>query len=116
MKTYKHSGKIGDIIWALPFIIQNGGAEVLYLELTDEFTQSGYDYIYPLLTYQSYIKSVQPYNGEQVDFDLDKFRGVEIEGVNLAQRYFHAFNQDFDVDRLNYNFWLETPHRWDSNK
>jgi len=108
MKTFKHSGRIGDILWSLHFIKSNGGAEVLYLNLNDDLTQDNYNYIKPLLEFQPYISGVEIHNGEIVDFDLDRFRDVMYKSHTgtLAESYYVAFGQNCDKIDLNVNSWL----------
>jgi hypothetical protein len=108
MKSYKHSGKIGDILWSLPFIESSGGG-LLYLNLNSEFQQKDYDYLYTLLVSQPFIHGVKVYDGQPVDFDLDKFRDVNLPGINLAERYFHAFNTEYDKIMLHLEPTLVPP-------
>lgn len=92
MKTFKHSGDLGDIIYSLTTIKDLGGG-ILYLDTSggvgDEycerqlagvwdgktkFNKKGFDFLYPLLKKQSYISDVRIYNGEKIDYNLNKFR------------------------------------------
>jgi ADP-heptose:LPS heptosyltransferase len=89
IKTFKHSGDLGDIVYSLPTIRKLGGG-VLLLDITggaDEpacrsqcidkktkFNQVGYEFIAPLLREQAYLQEVRVWNGEQVDCNLNAFR------------------------------------------
>ena len=92
MKTFKHSGDLGDIIYSLPTMKDLGGG-ILYLDISggaeDEyckrqlgdtwdgktkFNQKGFDFLYPLLKNQKYITDVKVYNGEKIDYNLNKLR------------------------------------------
>jgi len=92
MKTFKHSGDLGDIIYSLP-TMKNLGGGILYLDISggidDEyckrqlsdiwdgktkFNQKGFDFLYPLLKEQKYITDVRVYNGETIDYNLNKLR------------------------------------------
>lgn len=92
MKTFKHSGDMGDIIYSLPAIRAVGGG-VLYLDvdggkdepiITEQlrpikqdrlrFGEEQFGFLFPLLTAQDYIKDVRVWNGEKVDIDLNQWR------------------------------------------
>lgn len=89
-KTFKHSGDLGDIIYALPAIKLLGGG-TLCLDITggeDEpickaqcidgktkFNQTSFNFVKPLIESQPYIDSVRIYKkGEHIDYNLNKFR------------------------------------------
>ena len=81
VNTFLHSGKLGDIIWALPAIKHLGGG-VLYLRtgVVDTgpnevmLTNEGAESIIPLLKSQEYIHDVKIHNGEEITHNLDLFR------------------------------------------
>lgn len=89
MKTFKHSGDIGDIIYALYSIKRLGGGK-LYLDITGgqtdaacmaqcidkktKFNKNSFEYIVPLIKKQSYIDDVLIWNGEICDYNLNNFR------------------------------------------
>jgi hypothetical protein len=126
MKTFKHSGDLGDIIYSLPTIKDLGGG-VLYLDINkgadDEyckqqcitkFNQNSYNFIYPLLKAQKYIEDVRIYSGENVDYNLNKMRLVFTPTQNrVASRTKHAclidlHRQAFDLPEYDVNQpWLE---------
>ncbi len=74
-KHFGHSGDLGDIIFALALIKEQGGG---YLWLYDRpFTKqisSRFETIAPLLMSQPYIKATALSNGRGVQYDLSPFR------------------------------------------
>lgn len=90
--TFRHSGKIGDIIYSLPAIsaLTNRYSKdkaKLYIDLTSTFVRIGFnkakeplmnqksfEVIEPLLSKQPSLQDVSVYNNEDIDFDLDQFR------------------------------------------
>lgn len=108
MKTFKHSGNLGDIIFSLPTIIALGGGR-LYLSNnttgveTRKFTDEMLEQMTELLKTQKYLSDVSRYNGESVDYDLDKFREIFACYDHIARWHLKAFNVQFDLARA----WLE---------
>jgi len=131
MKTYRHSGTLGDLIYSLSIVkkmepgnfmvalhnIENCVSQYGYRP--DEvdpahkgrFTDQDYDWLKPLLSRQSYIKQVDTWQqgDAEPDVDLDRFRGTLFRGFegNYVQAYHLAFDlafkmQDYDMP------WLET--------
>ena len=96
MTTYKTGSKIGDIVWSLPFVCENGGADIMYLYPNGEFTQANYEYVKPLLEAQPYIKEVKLWNNESFDINLDEFVQHAHRGTNLVECFFTVFNKQFD--------------------
>ena len=106
MATFKHSGDLGDIIYALPTVRGLGGG-TLYLDLNggrgDPFVQQtcpdghtklgqrAYDAVRPLLLEQPYVADVRPWAGEAVDHNLDRFRRQAVGGVNLVVAHLREF-------------------------
>ena len=93
LKTYKHSGGLGDIICGLPAIMILGKGD-LWLT-TNLLTE--------LLEIQPYINKVYKYPGNnkewktfEVDYNLDDFRKVGI-GDGLVKSYLTAFGIQFDM-------------------
>jgi hypothetical protein len=108
MKTFKHSGDCGDLIYSLPAVKALGGG-VFYINITAGFTrlrERQYNLIRPLLLKQPYISDVQIWNKEPIDYDLDKFRfsGYDLNTLNLAKAHLRAFNLD---ENLANEKWLE---------
>jgi len=121
VKTYKHSGDLGDIIFSLP-TIRAQGAGVLYLDpkggeeeelvrwgngthTHTKLTEKSIESIKELLEFQDYIKEVRLWDGEVVDFNLDKFRHHN-KYNNLADAHLAAFAVSFEErDKA----WLKVP-------
>lgn len=112
-KTFKHSGKMGDIIFSLPTIQAMGGG-ILYLPERAPEVPDLYSQMYHLLKAQPYIHDVLQYHDcdqyetmpLHVDIDLDKHRTHLRRGkVNMVQRYFDVFGIKSPVPGK----WLEIP-------
>ena len=104
MKTFKHSGNAGDILYSL-YCIQEDA--ILYLHLNQKgyyghnvhplgdvmLNKTMFDMLKPLLEYHPYIKEVKQYNGEQVDYDLDLFREQDtlLDRGSITHWYFETF-------------------------
>ena len=97
VNTFLHSGKLGDIIWALPAIKHLGGG-ILYLRtgVVDSgpnevmLTNEGAESIISLLKTQEYIHDVKIYNGEEIKHNLDLFRRFifNIPEITIAESVF----------------------------
>ena len=129
MKTFKHSGDLGDIIFSLPTIKELGGG-ILYLDpnggesepivswggrrgdmfTKTKLTRAAIDSVKSLLEFQEYIEEVQYWDGEEVDFNLDKFR-LNVKYNNLSDSHLAAFDLPFD---LRNERWLEVPSSMDT--
>jgi hypothetical protein len=132
MKTYRHSGTLGDLIYSLSVVKKMAQNDVLFKvainniencvsqygyrpeEVSPEhrgrFTEKDFEWLSPLLSRQSYIADVGKwYQGDDApDVDLDKFRGVLFRGFegNYVEAYHRTFNLPFqhsDYDTA----WLE---------
>jgi len=90
-QTYKHSGKLGDIVLSLAFVQSTGGG-IFYLTHLNSS-------IIPLISNQKYIATVAKWDGRSVTYNLDLFRKV---GGNLCHRYFRAFGMTSSCN----NKWL----------
>lgn len=101
----KHSGNVGDLLYAMPSVKAIGGGE-LRLELNHpaKYPHAGYhpcgmvrmtermaDMVTPLLAAQPYIGGVSVWNGEAVDIDLDRFRELGGSRQHLAERHAMLF-------------------------
>ena len=103
MKTFKHSGDMGDIIYSLPTIRSLGGG-ILYLDINnsiaDHFTKKYFDILRPLILSQPYIQEVQIWSGEPINHNLDLFRTnasgkqVDLSFFNLCEAHLDRFNLD----------------------
>lgn len=107
MKTFKHSGDLGDIIYSLPTIRALGGG-ILYLDPTGgledplvswgngrfqktNLNLSSIEEIKPILLQQEYIEDVRIWRNEKVEFNLNLFR-LQLINNNLADSHLHAFS------------------------
>jgi hypothetical protein len=104
--TFKHSGHMGDLIYALPVIktlAQNAQCE-LYIQLDQRIgrnyhkhpngnimiNQRGFLMLKPLLEHQSYLSKVAIYQGESLDIDLDLFRKMPFAlDFHSVRWYYH---------------------------
>lgn len=105
MKTFKHSGDMGDIIFSLPTIRALGGG-VLYLDPnggkdeplvhgtdqgdTTKLSAASIESMTDLLIEQPYVQSVVAGPGTEAKVNLDKFRDF-IKFNNLADSHLAAF-------------------------
>jgi hypothetical protein len=130
MKTFKHSGTFGDLIYGLSVVKKmDGGMFLVALENIERcvaqygyrpdevdpmhqgrFTFNDYQLLKPLLQRQSYITDVGTWTPgtTKPDIDLDRFRGVLFRGFegNYVQAYYMTFGLPFAQDVLN-ETWLE---------
>ena len=121
MRTFKHSGDLGDIIFALPAVRALGGG-VLLLDpeggasepavvesarprQRTRLTDVSIDTLKPLLLLQDYVHDVRHWQGQPVDYNLDLFRR-RVKGANLPDAHLLAFNlPTSERDRA----WLSVP-------
>ena len=106
--SFKHSGKIGDIIYSLPFIETKSldaahGINTLYIPINPWMSEKDVEFIKPLLEYQGYVTKVKVWNGEHIDYDLDRFREVINKSFNRS--IVESFYNVFGVET---NGWWET--------
>jgi hypothetical protein len=114
--SFLHSGHLGDIINSLPLIkeISKNSRCVFYIEVKKqkpkEVSNDGHpfgDYylsdnavskLIPLLKNQKYISSVQVYNNEKVDINLNLFREWPINfNIDSVRWYFHITGVHADL-------------------
>lgn len=109
-RTFKHSGDLGDVLFALPTIRALGGG-VLYLDPNggqDEpiirrhlkrgrtrLNAKSIESLGPILCQQPYIEEVRVWGGEPVDCNLDAFRDYHTR-ENLADAHLAAFGLPFE--------------------
>lgn len=112
MLKLKHSGNAGDILYSLPAIRQAcynaNDKAILYLHIDQPANYSqGFVHplgnvmlnkymatmLKPLLLATNFIEDVLIYNGQKIDYDLDKFRqiGLNLGAGNISRWYFQAF-------------------------
>lgn len=115
--NYRHSGNSGDVIFSLGTIKKNcertntkaniflrlgvkaqyinGMSHPIYNEAGDNVMLNIYMYnmVKPLLDAQPYIASVQEYNGENIDVNLDTFRNnsVNLSAHDIRKWYGYVF-------------------------
>ena len=119
VKTFMHSGKMGDIIWALPFIKYQGGGK-LYLHINQKDPNNGENKLgeesanrlITLINTQDYVEAEVSWTGkEKVDFNLDKFRDVIYScGKSIAESYFVAFGIKDNYTKFLSRPWLKIPN------
>jgi hypothetical protein len=121
MKTYRHSGTLGDLIYSLSIVKKMEPGQFLvalnniencvsqYGYRPDEvdpahkgrFTEQDFEWLKPLLKRQSYIESVGTWRqgDAEPDVDLDRFRGTLFRGFegNYVQAYHIAFGLPFTM-------------------
>ena len=130
MKSFKHSGTFGDLIYSLSVVKKMGGGNIefaigniencvaKYGYRPDEvdimhrgrFNDTDFDLLLPLLVRQEYINGVLKWHpgDPEADVDLDRFRGVLFRGFegNYVQAYHMTFGLPFTPQVLN-ETWLE---------
>jgi hypothetical protein len=132
MKTFRHSGTLGDLIYSLSIVkkLSQDDAEfkialhniehcvAQYGYRPDEvdpahrgrFTPADVKLLQPLLERQSYIKQVSTWSqgDAEPDVDLDRFRGTLFRGFegNYVQAYHIAFGLPFSMADYDAT-WLE---------
>ncbi|UCH96093.1 MAG: hypothetical protein JSV88_04365 [Candidatus Aminicenantes bacterium] len=116
LKTFQHSGNLGDIIYSLPTIIALGGG-VLYIRIgtgspelsskapaPNPMTEPMALQVIELLKTQPYLTAIRLYNNERVDYNLDMFREHQAVMTN------HIAKSHLDAFGVNYNLalaWLQ---------
>jgi len=117
---FKHSGDMGDIVYSLPVIKALGGG-TLYLDpegglssdlvgwkghRKTKLNASSIDSLKVLLENQSYLTEVRYWSGEEVDYDLDRFRLYADGKRNLVESHSMAFGVKFNGEP-----WLDVRKR-----
>jgi hypothetical protein len=133
MKTYRHSGTLGDLIYSLSIVkkmaVENNAVFLVALNNIENcvaqygyrpdevdpahkgrFTYQDYEWLKPLLNRQPYIH----YSGTWTqgtpdpDVDLDRFRGVLFRGFegNYVEAYHRTFGLPFSTPDYS-TTWLE---------
>jgi len=132
MKTYRHSGTLGDLIYSLSIVKKMANDNAMFLvalnniencvsqygyrpdevapEHRGRFTFQDYEWLRPLLKRQSYIQDVGTWTQgtSEPDVDLDRFRGTLFRGFegNYVQAYHIAFGVPFTMQDYD-TPWLE---------
>lgn len=126
--NFKHSGHIGDFIYALPVIKEIAKTKKcnVYIRVNHSLGKKKYfkhpsgsimisnkifDMVLPLLKNQDYIHSVQKWNNEEIDIDLDLFREFPFsKNFHSIRWYYHLtgfqpnMNSSFIEAKLNEKF------------
>jgi hypothetical protein len=107
--SFKHSGHAGDIIYSLASVKhicdKTGSKALYYIKINALTTIKGhpngavmvnmgmFNFLKPLIEAQYYIAEVLPYQGEEIDYDLDTFREglVNLSAGNIALWYAHYY-------------------------
>ena len=130
MKSYRHSGTFGDLIYGLAAVKKMGGGLIdlaignletcvaRYGYRPDEvdpmhrgrFTDTDYELLLDFLISQPYVDGVTKWHpgDPDSDVDLDRFRGVLFRGFegNYVQAYHMTFGLPFSAEDLQ-EPWLE---------
>ena len=133
MKTYRHSGTLGDLIYSLSVVkkmaVNNDAMFLVALNNIENcvsqygyrpeevdpahkgrFTYQDYEWLKPLLKRQSYIADTGTWTQgtTEPDVDLDRFRGTLFRGFegNYVQAYHIAFGLPFTMSDYD-TPWLE---------
>ena len=133
MKTYRHSGTLGDLIYSLSIVkkmaVENNAMFLVALNNIENcvaqygyrpdevdpahrgrFTLQDYEWLKPLLKRQSYIAETGTWTQGTTDpdVDLDRFRGTLFRGFegNYVEAYHRAFGLPFTMQDYD-TVWLE---------
>jgi hypothetical protein len=119
--TFKHSGDLGDIIFSIPTINALGGG-TLFLDPAGgeasplvswigqprtKLNMESISALAPLLRIQKCIVDAVPWSGQDVQYDLDKFRR-HILFNNVCISHLDAFKLNHDLSRKP---WLNFPYK-----
>lgn len=120
--NFKHSGHMGDILYALPVIKELSKTRKCNLLLHTNRSDGGNYYkhpsgnimlsersakmLLPLLRAQSYLNSVEIYNDETIDVNLDLFRKLPFShNFHSVRWFYHLTGVHADMT----DFYLEVP-------
>lgn len=109
-KVFKHSGKLGDIIYSLPTVRALGGATMLLHDnraIGHRLPAEQRDSIAQLLRMQPYITAVEDYQGQPDAIDLDVFRRRPVS-ENLAEQHLRSFDLD-PAEKDRRWLWVDRP-------
>lgn len=114
---FKHSGNLGDIIYALPAMYTLSKGKKIHLHLyvdqkanygkmkhplgTTMLSENMVSLLQPLLLAQVNFVKCDLYNNQPIDFDLDKFREYpfNLRTGNIARWYFLVFGINADLGK-----------------
>ena len=118
MKTFKHSGDLGDIVYSLPAIKKMGGGSLLLdttggkgeswcekqcIDGKTKFNKVSFNFIQPLIEAQEYIRECREWSPEdKVDVNLNGFR-EKFSDPNSRSKTKNLL--DLHMDYLNLDEW-----------
>ncbi|MDA9676734.1 hypothetical protein N9T85_00035 [bacterium] len=127
--TFLHSGQLGDLIYSLASIKEIAKTHKckLYLQINKPIPEDyvvdskkvyiskrSADLILPLLREQNFLETVDIYNNEEIDVNLDLFRDIPINLSFYSTRWFsHLLGININV---NDTFLSVKPHKLIKNK
>jgi hypothetical protein len=92
MNTFRHSGKLGDIIYCLPAMRDMGGGALYIDHRASHFEkpplgETAALMIIELLRAQSYVQKAELYQGQAIAYDFDRFRdkATRIHALNCIR-------------------------------
>jgi len=97
LNTFRHSGNLGDIVYSLPAVKALGGG-IFYVDHHTGYQEKpplGRDtglMMTELLQTQDYIRRASLYEGQPVDYDLDRFRSKAVP-VHLFNLWKHQADE-----------------------
>jgi hypothetical protein len=106
MLSFAHSGNIGDVVLSLPTVRVLGGG-TFWLVPTVHMSEDFATKLSPLLASQDYISEVKIGVHSGVDYDMDKFRSLDLDlsQGNSCRWYVQAFPVCADLSKP----WLTVP-------
>jgi len=126
--SFLHSGQLGDLIYSLATIKELSKSHKCRLYIQVEKSMLGPhdssrktfinkrcgDLILPLLRNQNFLETVNIYNDEKIDIDLDLFRDIPINHCFYSSRWFsHICGVNINVENT---FLSVKPHALIKNK
>ena len=126
--SFLHSGRLGDLIYSLATIKELSKSHKCRLYIQVEKSMLGPhdssrktfinkrcgDLILPLLRNQNFLETVNIYNDEKIDIDLDLFRDIPINHCFYSSRWFsHICGVNINVENT---FLSVKPHALIKNK
>jgi hypothetical protein len=102
-RTFKHSGARGDLIYGLCAMKALGGGELyINLDAKQHYVGVGVDetdveWFRELLVGHDYVDDVKVWKGEDVGYDLDSFRDLDIDANLLSWCHLARFKAEADL-------------------
>lgn len=95
--SFRHSGKLGDIIYSLAAVRAFGKANYFINACGTHVNSEVVSLILPLLKLQPYIRESAEWNGQDFEFDLDNFRSYNPMFTNLADCHLRLLGLPLDL-------------------